>query len=137
MTLPLIEQLQETFGGGTFTPEKLQGLIQETLKAFQVLHTKIKSQDPKERQEGLKMALELKRALEAQSENLCRSAGMSPTQLAAFVENSENFSQEEWDTLGIAKKELEALKVGLNLSGNENKVLKTAKKKNTKTWLVG
>ena len=138
MALPLIEQLQETFGGGVnFTPEKLQGLIQETMKAFSLIQTKIQSKDPKEKEEGLLMALELKAALEQQAETLCKSVGMSPAQLNDFVENAENFSKDEWDTLGVAKKELDVLKNGLGVDEVGSKVLKVPKKKNLKTWLVG
>ena len=143
MALPLIQQLQETFGDlGAFTPEKLQALIQETLKAFHLIQSKIQSKDPKEREEGLIMALELKQALERQAEALCKTVGMDPVQLSQFVENPENFSKEEWDTLGVAKQELDVLKKGLNGSNgngkdNGKKVLKVPKKKNPKTWIVG
>jgi hypothetical protein len=136
MSFPLIDQLQEAFGGGGLTPEKLQSLIQETLKVFQLLQTKINSNDPKEKEEALGMALQLKQALEAQAENLCKSVGMNPSQLAEFVSNPENFSKDEWDTLGIARKELDVLKDALDVKGNESKLLRV-KKKNPKTWLAG
>lgn len=138
MSQKIIKQLEEVFGNmNEFSPEKLQGLVQETMRTLELIQNKVKSEDPKEKEEGLKIALEFKQALESQAEVLCKSVGMDPVQLSEFVQNPDNFSKEEWDTLGIAKKELNLLKQGLHTQEQANAVLKVSKKKNPKTWLVG
>ena len=134
----LIQQLEDTFSSfENFTPERFQSLMQETVKTLQGIQTKVKSKDPKEVEEGVAMALQLKRALKEQSEALCRKVGMTPEQLSQFVQNSDNFSKSEWDALGLAKQGVEAFNQQIQTKpADAEKAARTPKKK-TKFRLGG
>jgi len=137
MTNHLEKLIQEAFSDlKTLTPDKLQTLIQETMKVFMVLQEKAKSTDPEARDEAVKTAFSLKETLQAQTEALCQKLGMDPSQLALFAENAANFSGEEWDQLGGVKKEMEAFKQEFAPQSKKAPIVKKTKKA-PKTWLVG
>ncbi len=138
MTHSLIKQLKETLGNlENFSPEKLQGIIQETLKTFQELQEKLQSPDPRVREKAMDTALVLKTSLEEQTASLCHSMGMSPTELSRFVENPANFSQTEWEALGSAKADLDTFKQTLAPSGDAAVPSKKKKKVGEKSWIAG
>jgi hypothetical protein len=138
MSHVLIKVIEETFSSlENFTPEKFQALIEETVKSLKEIQTKIHSKDEKEREAGVKVVLELKKALESQADALCKKVGMSPVELSRFIENPANFSQEEWKAMEKAQGGLEAFKKELQVQqGNEQKVIRLPKKR-AKTWLIG
>lgn len=138
MTHNLIKQLEETLGDlEHFSPEKLQDLIQETLKTFQELQTQIQSTDPREREKAVDLAMSLKASLEEQTLSLCQSIGMNPQELAKFVENPSNFSKEEWEALGAAKADLDAFKQQLSSSEEPRTAPLKKKKASEKSWIAG
>ncbi len=139
MTHNLIKQLEETLGDlENFSPDKLQGLIQDTLKTFQELQEKLNSPDPRHREQAMDTALALKAALEEQTAALCHSIGMHPTELARFVENPANFSKEEWEALGAAKADLETFKHTLNPEkSSPHAPSKKKVKVHAKNWITG
>lgn len=137
MSIQLEKLIQEAFSDlKALTPDKLQNLIQETMKVFMVLQEKAKSSDPEARNEAVKAAFSLKETLQAQTESLCQKLGMDPSQLALFAENATNFSGEEWDHLSSVKKEMEAFKQEFAPQHKKAPIVKKAKKA-PKTWLVG
>ncbi len=118
------------------TPDKLQGLIQETMKTLMALQQKAKSENPADRDEAIKAAFSLKETLQAQAEAVCKKLGMDPSQLALFAETASNFSGEEWDQLNGVKKDLEEFKKEFAPQSKTAPIIKKTKK-STKTWLVG
>ncbi|MES2273083.1 MAG: hypothetical protein V4487_02695 [Chlamydiota bacterium] len=137
MAIPFEKLLQETFSDlQNLTPDKLQGLIQETMKVFSTLQEKIHSNDPKEREEALNIALALKESLQTQAESVCEKMGLDPSQLSAFAENATNFSAEEWENLSGVKKDLDSFRQQFAPKTKETIPLKKSKK-GPKTWLVG
>jgi hypothetical protein len=136
MTAQLIQQIEESFGDvSSFSPAKMQALIQETLKYFQVLQEKIASGDDIARQQALEDSLKLKAALEEQASKLCALIGIDPTQLAEMVKNPNNFSKGEWDSLSTVKEELANFKKELHL--DEKKPVRMTKKRPAKQWVMG
>ena len=136
-----ITKLQETFGDlKQLSPEKLKSLVQETLGVFETLQVKLVSKDPAEREEGLRMAMQLKEAFEKQAEKICTSVGMSPSELSAYIENSAHFTPKEWEPVNEIKRELDSFKNEvLGLKESKNPVLRVPVKKtrSQKAWLVG
>ena len=99
MTLPFQQMLQETFGDlQNLTPEKLQGLVQETVKVFTLLQENMKSADPKVKAEAMDQALNLRDTLQTQANTICKQLGMVPSQLASLAESSLSQSG-EWSPL--------------------------------------
>ena len=133
MTLQFEKLIEETFSDlQNISVEKFQGLIQETMKVFTALQEKMKSEDPKEREEAMQAALSLRETLQQQAESICKKLGMNPEQLTSFAETPANFSDDEWKDLSEAKQDLDAFK--------KQFVPKTPPKKSKKgpkTWLVG
>src|SRR5258708_4873799 len=109
MATPLEKMLQDAFGDlDNLSPEKIEGLVQEAVKIFTALKEKTHSTDPKQREEALKTALSLKKAMEAQTEELSKLAGIDPASFSSLAENQELFTPETWAELTSAQQELEA-----------------------------
>lgn len=140
MTATLIKQFQDVLGNlEQFSPEKLQALIQDTLKVFQDLQQRINSSNPEDREEALGAALELKNALETQAAALAQSVGMDPNQLEKFIENPSNFSKEEWEAMGSARQDLTDFQQHLTRSINHPIPSSTTPKKRVSKseWIPG
>lgn len=102
MTYPLEKILQEALGDvDNPSPEKIEKLLQEALKTFESLQEKVQSTDPKEREEALQMALHLKEAMQTQTEEISRLAGIDPEELSSFAKSPEGLTE---DTLDEFKK---------------------------------
>jgi|SRR5579872_3932896 len=137
MSSSLEKLIQEAFSDlQNLSPDKLQGLIQETMKVLMALQQKAKSENAAERDEAIKAAFSLKETLQAQAEAVCKKLGMDPSQLALFAETASNFSGEEWDQLSGVKKDLEDFKKEFAPQSKTAPIIKKTKKA-TKTWLVG
>ena len=124
----LAKQLEETFGNlENFSPEKLEGLLTETMQLFRYIQGKMESENPEDREEAAQIALELKEALEAQAMSLCEKIGMDPAQLASFAENHSNFTPEE--SLAIQKVSEELTQFRQEIGGAPAKTEAPKKKK--------
>jgi hypothetical protein len=107
MNSNLIETLKEVMGEpNKLTPQKLKVLIDETMGFFQEIQSKFDSKDPKQREEALQAAIELKSNLEVQMESLTQMAGLEPSEMAAFIERAP-YSAEERETLDEVKVKLQ------------------------------
>lgn len=114
----------------SLSQDKIHVIVQEALKTFLVLKEKSHSSDPKEREEAHKMAMSLKEAIQVQTEELTKSAGLDPAALASLAENSDLIAPEVWLVLSNAKKELEALQT-------TKPQRFTPHKRNKAAWLLG
>ncbi len=111
MTKDYLEALKETFESPQeFTPEKLQKLIQETMDYFREMQEKFASKDPAVRDAAMKAALEMKVALEAQMESICKLTGLDPAQLSSFAEDTSRMSASEKEAFDQVKKQLNQLR---------------------------
>lgn len=91
-----LELLNQTFAEPTsVATEKLKSLIEETMRLFKEIREKFGSKDPKDREEAMRLSMEMKQALEAQMDHISKITGIDPSQFAAFSENSGNLSKEE------------------------------------------
>lgn len=89
--------------------DKVQELLQEALKTFESLKEKSRSNDPKERAQAQELAKSLKVALQNQTEELSKIAGVDPSLLANLTLEEDALSPQEWAELNAAKKNLESL----------------------------
>lgn len=111
MTQDFIKKLKGSFGDlKNLSPEKMQELIQDTMKLFQELQEKMASEDLKVREEAIVSAQELKEAFEQQAQTLYQAVNLNPDEIASFLDDAKNFSEEEWDAVGAIKQDLEAFK---------------------------
>ncbi|OGN65511.1 MAG: hypothetical protein A3E80_06395 [Chlamydiae bacterium RIFCSPHIGHO2_12_FULL_49_9] len=133
MALPLEKMIEETFSDlNALSPEKMQALVQETMKTFTALQEKIQSDDPKAREEAVQEALQLKETLSLQAEMISRQVGLSADQLADFANSPEN---EENDDLNAMKTEINAFRQ--QFVTEPKPAIKKSKKKSNKIKLVG
>ena len=106
-----LETLKETFSDPkNFSPEKLQGLIQETMTYFREMQEKLSSKDPKVREEALQGALEMKKTLEEQMESICALTGLDPSQLTALGDDTSRMSPVEKQAFEGVKEQLKELR---------------------------
>ncbi len=111
MNSQVIDTIKDALNDITqLTPEKLQALVQDTLVAFQSIQAKVTSNDESEKEEGLKIAIELKAAMEEQVATLQKKLDMSPDQIEEYMANPANFSREEFKSMNESKKNLEQFK---------------------------
>ena len=122
------------------TPESVEKIVGETMKAFSEIMTKLNSTDEKERADALKMATDLRDTLESQAKDAMKSVGMDEEELNAFLNNPQNFSSEEWQSLQSAKNEMDSYQNDLKDKGlinDSHKEKKTVKKTKTIPWVQG
>jgi len=106
-----LETLKATFSDPkNFSPEKLQGLIQETLATFKEMQEKLASKDPAAREEAMKTALEMKSALEEQMEAICKLTGMDPAQLSSLADDTSRMAPAEKEAFESVKEQLQTLR---------------------------
>jgi DNA-binding transcriptional regulator GbsR (MarR family) len=111
MTKQYIETLKETFSDPkNFSPEKLQGLIQETVTYFREMQGKLASKDPEAREEAMKAALEMKQALEDQMETICQLTGLDPAQLSSLGDDTSRMAPVEKEAFETVKEQLKELR---------------------------
>ena len=134
MTQDIIRKIQESFAdGANLSSEKLQEFVQETLQVFRVIQNKMNSKEPGDREEAVLIATQLKDTFEKQAEKLDASIDVDPEQLMDFMENSGNFSQKEWETISMMKKEINEFRK----QSNPNKKSPKMGKKNNRVRLMG
>jgi hypothetical protein len=129
MALPLEKLLQDTVSDlDALTPEKLQTLLQETVRVFSDIQAKASSNDPKDKEEALSTALSIKESLQAHTDELCKKMGIEPSDLGAYAQEFTLFAEET-----DLKKQIDAFKEQII---PPEKVIKK-NTKTPKTWLVG
>lgn len=87
MTIPLEKILEEAFSDiSSLTPEKMQAVITETVRVMSELEQKMNSKNPKDKEEALKAAQNLKDAFEVQTKMICEKAGIDPLKFSVYAE---------------------------------------------------
>ena len=138
MSNELMEKIQEIFGNPEkFSPEKMEGLIHETLRFFNTLRQKLESPNEKEREEALNIANTLKTKLEEQALALCQTAGMDPKTLENYINEPANFSSAEWQAMSQAKANLNDYKEEITKTESPSLAKPVKKKKNITNRLIG
>jgi len=74
-------------------PEKMQDLVNESIKVFEGIIPKLLSTDEEERMKAMKEANELKDVLETQAKQALEKSGMNKDQIDKFMKDPANFSQ--------------------------------------------
>ena len=98
-------------------PEKMQDLVNESIKVFEGIIPKLLSTDEEERMKAMKEANELKDVLETQAKQALEKSGMNKGQIDKFMKDPANFSQKEIQALNSAKKTLDVYKNELQKQG--------------------
>lgn len=105
-----VNKLKETFQDlKNIKPERLQELMKDTLLLVQGLQDKLKSDDPKVKQEALEETLQIRTALQEQAAKLSQASGFSLAELAALVEKQPP----QTEAAKEMKEEFEVFKVAL------------------------
>lgn len=73
---------------------------------FIKIQDRLSSDDDKERAAALQDLETLQKELDAYTVHAVEKSGMSPNELHQYMNNQENFSNEEWERLQAAQKEL-------------------------------
>ncbi len=136
-----IKKLEELFNDlSDITPEKMETLVKESVKAFEQILLQLNSGDEKQRKEAQGVAEKLRDTLEKHSFKALEAINMNAKELEAFTNNPDNFSPEEWEAMQKAKNELESYqkemmeKGFLPSSSKEEENHGAAKKKKT-LWI--
>jgi len=131
MNTQILDTIKDALGDITkLTPEKLQGLVQETVAAFQGIQAKISSKNEGDREEGLRSAIALKTAMEEQVQKLQKKLDMTPEQIEEYIANPLNFSKEEYKSLTESKKDLEHIRGQLQAPTKAEAPIQKKKHKN-------
>lgn len=99
MSINLLKELTKDLE--SLTPEKLQGFIKGMGESLLLLKEQMESSDPKEREDAVLSALELKVTLEREMEALVQKTGMDLTNVQNIdlneLDPSYSFVQQEID----------------------------------------
>ena len=123
-----------------FSPENMEKMIQEIAGFFSQLKMAMESPDEKKRAEALLLVSDMRKRLESQVLNLCKTMGVDPEQLKTYVNNQALFSPEEWQAMENAKAVIESYKetyVNSSSESSQSKQKTRVKPKTVKSWLVG
>ena len=119
--------------------ESMGTTIQEILGFFAELKGALESSDEKTRAEAVEFAADLKKKLELQALNLCKSIGVDPEELKTYFKDQSHFSPQDWQVMEQAKTEIneynETYKK-LNIDESVHKKTKI-KPKSVKNWVIG
>lgn len=139
MSIKLKDIIQESFEAPeTMTPDKLKGLIQETLRFFHQVQERLSSKEETIRIEALQEASDLKTLLEDQVARLCSQLGKSPDEILALAQERKRFSEKEWETLNEARADIKQFKQEMSETIPSASGLKIgSKKKKKKNWIAG
>lgn len=135
-----LDRLDELFGDiNDITPEKMESLVKESIKAFEKVITQLNSSDEKEREEAKKAAEKLRDTLEKHSRKAMESINMSAKELEAFTSNPNNFSPEEWEAMQQARQDLMAYQKDMAqkglMPGQMEEKEQGAKKRRKPLWI--
>jgi hypothetical protein len=122
-----LKELFENFN--EITPDSMQDLVGESIKAFEGILAKLDSPDEEEKKNALKEMEQMKAIMEEQAEKALEKAGLNKDSLGDFINNPDNFSPEEWLALQNAKTDLDSYKDELLESGLIEKQPKSPEKK--------
>lgn len=124
------------------TPDKMESLVNESIKTFESIIANLDSPDEEERNKAMKAAEELRVALEDQAKNALKKAGMDEETVNKYINSSENFLENEWKAIEHAKDEIEDYQKELTDKGLIEEKPKASPKKATpkknkkpKTWI--
>lgn len=91
-------------------PEKkageLEHVFEYSIDFFEHFKETLQHGTPEQKQEMLNQVMQLNEKLQQETARMCEETGFSETQLKEFAENKENFSEEEWSAIQMAKKKL-------------------------------
>lgn len=85
---------------------KLDTFLQDVLKLFDHVQTKLKSEDEKERAEALELAQELQKKLSGLAEKAFAASGLSKDKIQEVLANPANFKPGDWNTFKKIEQEM-------------------------------
>lgn len=94
--------------------EKLEEVVQQTIKSFTALGSQLNSAHPDEKEGAMQAIQSIKDLIQGQSSEIAKNLGLDPSELSAFAENTDNFTEEEWKELTDMKEELSAFQEALS-----------------------
>lgn len=114
--------------------------VHEALKLFETIRLRLISENEEERQEAMQMAQKLQEKLMEHSQKAFQATGMNEEHLKNFLNQPENFNQNEWKVLEKAQKEISDYQMGLLKSPSFDPGKGTPKKgpsDNKSHWIPG
>ncbi len=138
-----VEELNKLYKNlSSITPDKLDNLITQSIQTFEKIVSKIQSGSEEEKKEAVQFAEQLRDSLEGQANQALSNLKMNPEEIEKFTESMENFSENEWDTLSRAKKDIkeyqeELIKKGVIKEKDLQPVENRKKKKTRPIWVAG
>jgi hypothetical protein len=140
MSAKLKEIIQASFSNPeSMNTDKLQELIQETMRFFYQIQGRLNSKEEAIREEAMQEAGELKGLLEEQVAKLCAHLGKTPEEVLTLAEDRKRFNEKEWESLDTAKSEIKTFKQEMKENFEEPtlSLVTKQKKKKPKTWIAG
>ncbi len=120
------------------TPEKMDKLVKESIGAFEELVNLMNNGSEEDKKKAMEGAEKLRENLEKQAEKAVEQLKISTDELDTFIENPDNFSEEEWEALQKAKGDLDSFKSTLFQKDEPKKEsVKGNKKKQKPVWVAG
>ncbi len=116
-----INSIKELLGDqASITPEKFESFMGETVEYLSELRMQLASTEPKDREEAITTALELKEVLETQMSVLSQSMGVDFSQLSE-TDLIERMNEGEREAFDSAKEQFSEFKKTIS-SNKENKI---------------
>jgi len=87
--------------------EELDNVFKNSIQFFDKFKHILESGTPEEKAEIMNEIMQLQEKLQQETQRMCAETGLSEEQLREYAQNKDNFSNDEWDSIQDAKKQLE------------------------------
>ena len=119
--------------------EKIKATLESSMKFSQLLQDKMVSGTEEEKKELQEFLQEMQAKIEEEKKKIFEKIGMSENELISYLENKENFTDEQWRAMQDMKKELmeTVMPGGGEMLEKTQKVEKLKNKKLKTQWVQG
>ena len=88
--------------------ERLKEVFEDSVEYFERFKYVMLNGTPEEKKKSVERVMILKKKIEEETQRVCNKTGMTPEQLAAYSNNPENFTEDQWAVVEGAKKRLDS-----------------------------
>lgn len=110
---------------------RLKEVFEDSVEYFERFKYVMLNGTPEEKKKAVERVMILKKKIEEETQRVCEKTGMTPDQLAAYSNDPENFTEEQWAAIEESKKKLDSGVNDLKKEAQAKAGNKTASKKTT------
>ena len=108
---------------------RLKEVFEDSVEYFERFKYVMLNGTPEEKKKAVERVMILKKKIEEETQRVCEKTWMTPDQLAAYSNDPENFTEEQWTAIEESKKKLDSGVNDLKKKAKSKAGSKTSSKK--------